>query len=114
MSDPFVTISTALDSKRPDLAGTELQLWRRVTKVCEESGEVWRALSGYVSENPRKGQTHSLDDLRGELLDTASAALCAWAHLNGNEGDPVAALIAHVGATAERLRATVVEGEATP
>lgn len=103
--DPFLEISAALDAVRPDLVGTELQMWRRVTKVCEESGEVWRALSGYVAENPRKGQTHSLDDLLGELLDTASAALCAWAHLHGNNGDPVAALVEHATATADRLAA---------
>jgi NTP pyrophosphatase (non-canonical NTP hydrolase) len=108
-ADPFLTISAALDAQRPDLARTELALWRRVTKVCEESGEVWRALSGYVAENPRKGQTHTLDDLRGELLDTAAAALCAWAHVNGNVGDPLGALLAHVAGTAARLRVAGVD-----
>jgi hypothetical protein len=112
-TSPFVAISSALDAKRPDLVGTELQMWRRVTKVCEESGEVWRALSGYVAENPRKGQTHTLDDLRGELLDTASAALCAWAHLNGNEGDPIGALLTHVAGTVDRLSRAVGIGGAS-
>lgn len=105
LGDPFTAISTMLDVLRPADLNDELQMWRRVTKVCEESGEVWRALSGYVAENPRKGQTHTLDDLRGELFDTASAALCAVAHLDGNEGDPVAALIQHATGTADRLRA---------
>jgi hypothetical protein len=103
--DVFTAISAMLDAQRPAGRSDEAQMWSRVTKVCEESGEVWRAMSGYVGENPRKGVTHTLDDLSGELLDTASAALCAWAHLHGNEGDsPLDALILHVIGTYQRLQ----------
>jgi NTP pyrophosphatase (non-canonical NTP hydrolase) len=55
--------------------------WARVTKVCEEAGEVWRALSKLTGENPRKGVCGTRDELLGELADTASAALCAIQHL---------------------------------
>lgn len=65
----------------------ETAMWRRVTKVCEEAGEVVDALGGMIGENPRKGVTHSRDDLIGELLDAAVAALGAVEHLTGNEGD---------------------------
>lgn len=51
--------------------------WRRVTKVCEESGEVWRALSAWDGENPRKGVSGTREDLLMELGDTACAALGA-------------------------------------
>lgn len=59
----------------------EAVMWSRVTKVCEESGEVWRALAAAVGENPRKGVHGSLADVVDELLDTASAALAAVAHI---------------------------------
>jgi NTP pyrophosphatase (non-canonical NTP hydrolase) len=55
--------------------------WARVTKVCEEAGEVWAALSKYTGENPRKGVCGTLDDLLGELGDTVSAGICAIQHL---------------------------------
>lgn|SRR5512146_262036 len=60
--------------------------WARVTKVCEESGEVWKALSKYTGENPRKGKCGTLDELLGELGDTASAAICAIQHLTKDTG----------------------------
>jgi hypothetical protein len=50
--------------------------WRRVTKVCEESGEVWRALSGLTGENPRKGVCAAEEDLLGEMGDAVSALVC--------------------------------------
>ena len=55
--------------------------WARVTKVCEEAGEVWKALSKYTGENPRKGKCGTLEELLDELGDTASAAVCAIQHL---------------------------------
>jgi hypothetical protein len=55
--------------------------WARVTKVCEEAGEVWRALSKWTGENPRKGACGTEAELLGELGDTASAAICAIQHL---------------------------------
>ena len=55
--------------------------WRRVTKVCEESGEVWRALSAWDGENPRKGACGSREDVMEELADTACAALFGIQHL---------------------------------
>jgi NTP pyrophosphatase (non-canonical NTP hydrolase) len=58
--------------------------WARVTKVCEEAGEVWRALSKLTGENPRKGVCGTEDELLGELGDTASAAICAIQHITGD------------------------------
>jgi len=55
--------------------------WARVTKVCEEAGEVWAALSKWTGENPRKGVCGTKDELLAELGDTASAAICAIQHL---------------------------------
>ena len=79
----IVAISKWIDGSRMDDVRPraelvwELNLWRRCTKVASEAGEVIDALAGVLGENPRKGVTHSLDDLVGELLDVALAALAA-------------------------------------
>lgn len=64
----------------------EAHLWRRCMKIVAETGEAHDALCGMIGENPRKGITHTKDDLLGELLDVAVAALGAVEHLTGNEG----------------------------
>jgi NTP pyrophosphatase (non-canonical NTP hydrolase) len=49
----------------------------RILKVTEESGEVAAAWVGVTGQNPRKGITHTLDDVADELCDVAVAALVA-------------------------------------
>jgi len=66
----------------PDYLAQPLALrWARVTKVCEEAGEVWRALSKMTGENPRKGVCGTEAELLCELGDTVSAGMCAIQHL---------------------------------
>lgn len=57
---------------------------RRITKVCEESGEVWKEWSKATGENPRLGESGSWDDVERELADTAMAALAGLFHLTGS------------------------------
>ena len=57
----------------------------RVLKLTEEAGEAAEAYIGMVGQNPRKGVTHSLDDLLGELADVALTALCAIQHFTQSE-----------------------------
>ena len=59
-----------------------VQLWERTAKVGEEAGEVMEAMIGLNNQNPRKGTTHSREDVSYELLDVAVAALGAWYHMN--------------------------------
>jgi NTP pyrophosphatase (non-canonical NTP hydrolase) len=58
--------------------------WARITKVCEEAGEVWEALSKATGENPRKG-TGSWDTVLEELGDVFSASVCAIQHVTKDE-----------------------------
>src|SRR5512138_2302215 len=58
----------------------------RLIKLAEENGEVVTAVIGALGSNPRKGVTHSLDDVRAELLDVAITALGAYEHLDGPPG----------------------------
>lgn len=50
----------------------------RILKLAEEQGEVAQAWIGYTGQNPRKGTTHTLDQVAEELVDvivTAAVAL---------------------------------------
>lgn len=62
------------------------QLWERTAKCAEETGEVIGAMIGVTGQNPRKGFTHTIDDVEAELLDVAVTALGAIEHIHGNEG----------------------------
>jgi NTP pyrophosphatase (non-canonical NTP hydrolase) len=82
----IAAISEWLDGSYPEDLDPETLRWRRCAKVCEEAGEVIQAIGGVSGENPRKGVTHTVDDLIGELLDVAVAALGAVEHLTGARG----------------------------
>jgi hypothetical protein len=58
-----------------------LQDWTRVTKACEEAGEVWKEMSRWTGENPRKGKCGSREEVLGELGDVLMAALLAIQHI---------------------------------
>ena len=85
----------------------EAVTWGRLAKLQEESGEaadelillavrklgidsaagrVLTAFIGATGQNPRKGVTHTNDDVVKELLDVAVTALGAVEHLVGNDG----------------------------
>jgi len=51
----------------------------RVFKVMEEMGEVTAAVIGATGQNPRKGVTHTWDDVNEELCDVILAAMVALA-----------------------------------
>lgn len=56
----------------------------RVMKITEEAGEAVAAYIGMTGQNPRKGVTHTPDDLAAELADVAITALCALQHFTQN------------------------------
>ena len=55
----------------------EQELTCRILKVTEEAGEAAGAWIGVLGQNPRKGVTHSRDDVAAELADVALTALVA-------------------------------------
>lgn len=98
----LVTLSRWIDDSYDSRVDPETVHWRRVAKVAEEAGEAVSALGGFVGENPRKGYTHSREDVTRELLDTAVAALGAVEHLYGNTGRALELLDDHIAAVAAR------------
>ncbi|MER7936883.1 MULTISPECIES: MazG-like family protein [unclassified Streptomyces] len=57
--------------------GGDTGLVLRMLKLTEEVGEVAQAVIGATGQNPRKGVTHTWDDVRGELCDVVITALVA-------------------------------------
>jgi NTP pyrophosphatase (non-canonical NTP hydrolase) len=64
-----------LDANRP--AGGEQGVLSRMLKLSEEVGEVAQAVIGATGQNPRKGVTHTWEDVQGELCDVVITALVA-------------------------------------
>ncbi|MFF4309955.1 MazG-like family protein [Streptomyces sp. 900105755] len=66
---------TWLDANRRH--GGETALVLRMLKLTEEVGEVAQAVIGATGQNPRKGVTHTWEDVQGELCDVVITALVA-------------------------------------
>ncbi|MFJ7246858.1 NUDIX domain-containing protein [Kitasatospora sp. NPDC098652] len=65
----------------------------QVVKIQEEAGEVAEALLGVLGANPRKGVSHTVAELQGELCDVITAAMVA---LRETTADPGTVLAAHL------------------
>ncbi|MFH9350777.1 MazG-like family protein [Kitasatospora sp. NPDC017646] len=65
----------------------------QVVKIQEEAGEVAEALLGVLGANPRKGVSHTMADLQGELCDVITAAMVA---LRDTTDDPGTVLAEHL------------------
>jgi NTP pyrophosphatase (non-canonical NTP hydrolase) len=53
----------------------------RIMKLSEEAGEVSQAVIGTLGQNPRKGVTHTWDDVQAELCDVILTAMVVLATL---------------------------------
>ncbi|MGW3986448.1 MazG-like family protein [Streptomyces sp. NPDC004830] len=73
--DTIDTLSEWLDTNRP-VEGRE-GLLLRILKLSEEVGEVAQAVIGVTGQNPRKGVTHTWEDVQAELCDVVVTALLA-------------------------------------
>jgi NTP pyrophosphatase (non-canonical NTP hydrolase) len=81
----------------------EADLTFRILKIVEEAGEAATAWIGAAGNNPRKGVTHSIDDVACELADVALSALVAIESLGLDHRTVLNKCAARV---AERLEAT--------
>ena len=85
VSAALVRLSQWIDAAN-DHKPAEQQAWERTAKVAEECGEVIAAMIGMTGQNPRKGFTHTREDVVAELLDVAVTALGGIEHLTGHQG----------------------------
>lgn len=72
----------------------------RLLKLGEEAGEAMQAYIGTLGQNPRKGRTHTAEDVAGELCDVILTAAIA---LHRFTDDPAAALDRKISEVALRL-----------
>src|SRR4051812_10646239 len=74
----------------------------RILKLSEEAGEVAQAVIGATGQNPRKGHSHTWDDVHSELCDVILTAMVALRTLT-----PTARQVfeEHLGRVAERVPA---------
>ncbi|MET7362924.1 MazG-like family protein [Streptomyces sp. NPDC005562] len=73
----------------------------RMLKLSEEVGEVAEAVIGATGQNPRKGTTHTWDDVQSELCDVIVTAMVALRTLTPDAAAVLAAHLRHVDARAK-------------
>jgi NTP pyrophosphatase (non-canonical NTP hydrolase) len=76
--------------------------WARITKVCEEAGEVWKALSRETGENPRKGFCGTEDETLGEVADVVCSGLFAIQHRTKDNARTAEVVMASLEKAAKR------------
>ncbi|MEV0368666.1 MazG-like family protein [Streptomyces sp. NPDC050636] len=74
----------------------------RILKVSEEAGEVAQAVIGATGQNPRKGHSHTWDDVHSELCDVIITAMVALTTLTP---DAQRIFAGHLERVAERVPA---------
>ncbi|WP_254802003.1 MazG-like family protein [Kitasatospora sp. SUK 42] len=96
-----------------DEQSTQEERLLRILKVSEEVGEVGAAVIGATGQNPRKGVTHTWEDVQHELCDVVFAALVALRTLTPDAARVFAERLAYVEQRSAASRDTLVR-EAAP
>jgi NTP pyrophosphatase (non-canonical NTP hydrolase) len=89
-----------LARSQPDRPARETLLLRML-KLSEEVGEVAEAVIGATGQNPRKGTSHTWDDVRSELCDVIITAAVALRTLSPDAHEVFSAHLARVTARSE-------------
>ncbi len=95
-------LAAFLDEKAAHLPADQRRILQ-VLKIGEEFGEAAQAVIGVTGTNPRKGQSHTWDDVAAEVCDVMVSSMVALHRLG--IPDPAAAFAAHVEKTAARTLA---------
>ncbi|ONK12641.1 hypothetical protein STBA_33890 [Streptomyces sp. MP131-18] len=68
----------------------------QLLKITEEAGEVAEAVIGATGQNPRKGRSHTWQDVEAEVCDVIVTAMVALARLTPDAREVFAAHLARV------------------
>ncbi len=68
----------------------------RVLKISEEAGEVAEAVHGATGANPRKGNSHTWDDVQAELCDVILTGMVALRTITPDAARVFEERLAHV------------------
>ncbi|MEV4975569.1 MazG-like family protein [Streptomyces scopuliridis] len=85
---------------------SEHEIAMRIMKITEEAGEVASAYIGMTGQNPRKGVTHTIEDVQDELCDVILTAAVALASLSDDPAGVLNAKITRVAGRAAAVEAT--------
>ncbi|MFE9777728.1 MazG-like family protein [Streptomyces sp. NPDC005775] len=102
--DQWATIHQLVDWIDSANGRTPHEVAMRILKVTEEAGEAASAYIGMTGQNPRKGVTHSREEVADELCDVILAA--AVALVSVTDGTAEAALTGKLAKVAARAAAT--------
>ncbi|WUH94583.1 MazG-like family protein [Streptomyces sp. NBC_00433] len=75
---------------------TPQEITLRLLKLSEETGEVAQAWIGTLGQNPRKGTTHTREDVVDELCDVIVTAMVAMTSITDTPGDAFARKLAQI------------------
>jgi NTP pyrophosphatase (non-canonical NTP hydrolase) len=94
--DPWFTIGQLVGWLDRSNGAGEQETALRLMKLTEETGEVAQAYIGYTGQNPRKGITHSRNDVADELCDVIVTAMVALHRFAEDPGKHFAEKIQHI------------------
>jgi NTP pyrophosphatase (non-canonical NTP hydrolase) len=92
----------------------EFPIEAQLLKLSEEVGEVAEAYLGMTGLNPRKGFSHTRDDLSGEVADVIITAAVSLVMLSGGPDQARAAFQAHLAGVLARTGLPDQPGPALP
>lgn len=107
MDDAWDTIAKI--TSRLDAASTlppDMEKLLRIMKLTEEAGEVTQAVIGTLGQNPRKGVTHTWDDVQAELCDVMFTAMVALTTVTPDARKVFTAHLARVAARSLKANGT--------
>ncbi|MGW7090083.1 MazG-like family protein [Streptomyces sp. NPDC054871] len=83
MLDPWPTIEGLVNRLDENSAlPREQRILLQLLKIQEETGEVAEAVIGAMGENPRKGHSHTWEDVEAEVCDVIVTGMVALLRLN--------------------------------
>ncbi len=97
----LTTLASWLEAANSHRTGDE-RLDELIYAVVEEVGEVAQSVKGVRGSNPRKGVTHTWDDVKMELCDTTASSFLALAKLCGGVEPAHQFLAAHLARVVAR------------
>ncbi|MEZ0090608.1 MazG-like family protein [Streptacidiphilus sp. EB129] len=77
---------------------SETRILLQILKITEEAGEVAEAVIGATGQNPRKGYSHTWDDVQNELCDVIVTAMVALTRLTPDAREVFAANLDRIAA----------------
>ncbi|MFF7163174.1 MazG-like family protein [Streptomyces sp. NPDC008086] len=83
MTDTWKTISRLAEFLEDhSTLPREQRVLLQLLKIQEEAGEVAEAVIGAMGQNPRKGHSHTWDDVKAEICDVIVTGMVALARMD--------------------------------